>query len=95
MRKQTKPKSTRIVEIGLVLFICSFIYRAIPNVNVIPDLPWADDLTNNDLGSTDDKDWGNYARMQWTATHPSAPTPTLEQVQPEKFWLQRPRGIPV
>ena len=32
-------KATRIVEIILALFIVTFILRAIPNLNVIPDLP--------------------------------------------------------
>jgi hypothetical protein len=81
-------KTTRITEIALVLFIASFIYRAIPNANVIPDLP----VSKNQI---DNKEWGKITRMEFIATHPPAGTPTLQPVRPEKFWLQRPRGIAV
>jgi hypothetical protein len=42
-----------------------------------------------------DKDWGNYAGMEFMATHPPAGGPTLKSVRPEKFWSQRPRAIEV
>jgi hypothetical protein len=88
MKTHTKPKSTRIMEIILVLFIVSFIYRAIPNVDMLPDLP----ASENQI---DDREWGKIARMEFMATHPPAGTPTLKPLRPEKFWLQRPRGITV
>ena len=80
------------MEIILALFIGSLIYRAIPNVNVIPDLPWADDLTNDkDLGNTDDKGFGNYARMKFLETHPPAAPATLKTVPQEKFFRNSPK----
>jgi hypothetical protein len=89
-----KLNSTRIMELILVIFILAFVARATPNLNVIPTIPWVGDRPD-DFGNADDIGWGNYARMQWIATHPSAPTPTLKPVRPEKFWLQRPRVIEV
>jgi hypothetical protein len=83
---------TRIVEILLLTFILAFVARATPNLDVIPSIPWAEDQPNDiGLGNTDDKDWGKYARMEFMATHPAAPTPTLKSVRPEKYWSQQPR----
>jgi hypothetical protein len=95
MKKQTRAKAVRIAEIVLVIFILAFVARAMPNLNVIPNIPWADDRTNGGLGNTADKDWGNYARMQFMATHPPTRTPTLKLPRPGKLRLQRPRGIAV
>jgi hypothetical protein len=96
MKTHTKPKLTwtRIVEMFLLTFILAFVARATPNLNLIPDIPWAN-RTNDDLGATDDKAWGNFARMKFMETHPPEGTPTLKPVRPEKFWLQRPRGMAV
>jgi hypothetical protein len=93
MKKQTNAKAVRIAEIILVIFILAFVARATPNLNVIPNIPWADARTNGGLGNTADKDWGTYARIQFMATHPPTRTPTLKPVRPEQFWLLRPRGI--
>jgi hypothetical protein len=100
MKKHTKAKSTRVVEILLSTFILEFVARATPNSNLIPNIPWADARTNGGLGNTDDKDWGNYARMEWIATKPPSPTRVrTSKIQPEwkspkkfpvlpgKFWL--------
>jgi hypothetical protein len=76
------------MEIILVLFDVSFIYRAIPNANVIPELP----ASQNQV---DDQEWGKITRMEFMATHPPAGTPSLKPVRPEKLWSQRPRGIAV
>jgi hypothetical protein len=95
MKKQTKAKAVRIVEILLVIFILAFVARATPNLNVIPNIPWADDRTNGGLGNTADKDWGTYARMQFLAMHPPTRTPTLKLGRSGKLWLQRPRRIAV
>jgi hypothetical protein len=93
MKRQTKANSTRIAEILLLTFILAFVARATPNLNVI-NIPWAEDQPNDiGLGNTDDKDWGNYARMKFMETHPPAGTPTLKSVRREKFWSRRPRGI--
>jgi hypothetical protein len=81
MKTRTK---IRIAEILLLSFIVAFIHRAIPNVDIIPDLP----ASENQI---DDREWGNITRMKFMETHPSAGTPTLKPVRPEKFWLQRPR----
>ena len=89
MKARNKVKSTRIIEISLVFFIASFIYRAIPNVNVIPDLP----ASENQI---DDREWGKITRMEFLATHPPAGMPTLKPVRPEKFLdtaAQRYRGL--
>jgi hypothetical protein len=77
----------------LLSFIVVFVSRATPNLDMLPNIPWAEDRTNGDLGNTDDKAWGNYARMKFLETHPPEGTPAMKQVRPEKFWLQRPRGI--
>jgi hypothetical protein len=82
MKKQTKAKAVRIAELILVIFILGFVARATPNLNVIPNIPWADSRTKDGSGNTDDKDWGNYARMQFMATHPSTRTPTLKPRRP-------------
>jgi len=85
---------TRIAELMLLSFILAFVARATPNLDMLPKIPWIDDQPNDiGLGNTDDKDWGNYARMEFLATHPPASTPTLKPVRPEKHWLPRPRGI--
>jgi hypothetical protein len=94
MKAQNKTQSTRIIKTLLLTFILVFVARATPNLNVIPNIPWAEDRSD-EFGNADDIGWGNYARMQWIATHPPAGTPTLKPVRPEKFWLQRPRGIEV
>jgi hypothetical protein len=39
MKAQTKTKSIRIMQIILVVFIVSFIYRANPNMDMLRDLP--------------------------------------------------------
>jgi len=84
---------TRLTEILLLSFIVAFVARATPNLDMLfKIIPWAE-RTNDDLANTDDKDWGNYARMKFLETHPPAGTPTLKPVRPEKHWLQRPRGI--
>jgi hypothetical protein len=94
MKKQTKAKAVQIAEPILVIFILAFVARATPNLNVIPNIPWAEARTNGGLGNTDDKDWGDYVRMQFMATHPPAGTPTVKPVRPEKFWRQQqPKGI--
>jgi len=80
------------MQVILAIFILAFVARATPNLDMLPKIPWIDDQPNDiGLGNTDDKDWGNYARMEFLATHPPAGTPTLKPVRPEKFWLQRPR----
>jgi len=84
---------TRLTEFLLLSFIVVFVVRATPNLDMLPNIPWAEDRTNGDLGRTDDKAWGNYARMEFMATHPPAGTPTMKPARREKFWLQRPRGI--
>jgi hypothetical protein len=55
-----KPKltPTRIVEIVLLTFILAFVARATPNLDVLPNIPWAEDRTNGDLANTDDKRLG-------------------------------------
>jgi hypothetical protein len=92
---KSKLTRTRIVEILLLTFTLACVARATPNLDMLPNIPWAEDRTNGDLGNTDDKTWGNYARMEFMATHPPAGTPTLKPVRPEKFWLQRPPGTQV
>jgi hypothetical protein len=91
MKTQSK---TRIAEIFLLTFILAFVARATPNLNVIPTIPWAEDRPD-DFGNADDIGWGNYARMQWIATHPPADTPTLKPVRSEIFWSRQPRGMEV
>jgi hypothetical protein len=86
---------TRIAELLLLSFIVVFVARATPNLDMLPNIPWAEDRTTGDLENTDDKAWGNYARMKFMETHPAANTPTLKSVPERKFWLQRPRGIAV
>jgi hypothetical protein len=81
-------RPARIMETILVLFIVSFLYRAIPNVDVIPNLPLAN-------GQVDDKTWGTYTRMEFLATRPAPVPPTFKPVPEQKFWLQRPRTIEV
>ncbi len=78
---------TRVATILLLSFIAAFVARTTPNLDMLPNIPWAENRTNGDLG--------NYARMEFLATHPRAGTPTLKPVRPEKFWLQRPRAIAV
>ena len=98
MKTAAKPKATRtrIAEIGLLVFIAAFVARATPNLDMLfKIIPWAE-RTNDDLANTDDKAWGNYARMEFMATHPPTGTPTLKPVRPERFWLQQqPKGIRV
>jgi hypothetical protein len=97
MKKQTEAKSSRnrIVEMILLAFILVSVARTTPNLDMLPNSPSAEDRTTGDLGNTDDKAWGNYARMKLLETHPPTRTPTLKPVRPEKFWLKRPRGIEV
>src|SRR5260370_12266317 len=94
-KTRTKLTPTRIAEIVLLTFILAFVARATPNLDILPNFPWAEGRTNGDLGNTDDKAWGNYARMKFLETHPPDSIPTLKPVRSEKFWLQRPRGIQV
>jgi hypothetical protein len=88
-----KPKATRtrIAEIALLVFIAAFAARAEPNLDVLPNIPWAQYRTNGDLGNTDDVAWGKYARMKFLETHPPEGTPTLKPFRPEKCWTQQPR----
>ncbi len=81
---KVNPKSTRtrILELLLLSFIASFIYRVIPNVEMLPSLP----ASENQL---DDQEWGKITRMEFMATHPPAGTSTLKPVRPEKHWLQQ------
>jgi hypothetical protein len=79
------------MEIVLVTFILAFVARAVPNVDALPSIPWAEQ-PNADFGNTDDKDWGRYTRMKFLETHPPESNTTLKPVRPEKFWLQRPIG---
>ena len=83
---KTKVKSTLIIEIILVLFIASFVYRAIPNVNMLPSLP----ASENQI---DDKEWGQITRMEFMKTKPPTSIPALKPIRPEKLWLQRPKEI--
>jgi hypothetical protein len=69
---KSKLTRTRIVEILLLTFTLACVARATPNLDMLPNIPWAEDRTNGDLGNTDDKAWGNYARMEFMATHPPA-----------------------
>jgi hypothetical protein len=92
---KSKLTRTRMVEILLLTFILAFVARATPNLDMLPNIPWAEDRTTGDLGNTNDKAWGNYARMKFLETHPPESTPTLKPVRPEKFWLQQPRAIEV
>jgi hypothetical protein len=73
------------MEFILVLFIASFVYRAIPNVDMLPSLP----ASENQL---DDQEWGKITRMEFMATHPPAST-LPPKVRPEKTWLQKPKVI--
>jgi len=41
----------------------------------------------------DEEEGGKITLMEFMATHPPAGTQTFKPVRPEKFWLQRPRGI--
>jgi hypothetical protein len=92
MKKQTRAKATRIMEIVLVLFIVSVGFRAIPNLNVL----------HRDSPEIDDRYWGNYARVEFMATHPPASakartskvvperkSPKMFPVLPGKYWLWR------
>jgi hypothetical protein len=90
------------MEIILVLFIASFIYRAIPNVDVLPAL--------HSEYQIDDLYWGKYVILEFESHCPLPPTPGKAQtsktapgqaslrtflIQPKKFWLWYPIGTRV
>jgi hypothetical protein len=90
---------TRVADLLLLSFIVVFVARATPNLDVLPNIPWAQDRTNGDLANTDDKRLGNYARMKFLETHPPEGTPTLK---PAPVWEQQtftvhppPKGVKV
>jgi hypothetical protein len=67
-RQMNRIHVRRIAEVILAIFICIFVARAVPNLNVIPNIPWATQDREIDY-----KTWGAYTRLQWLSLHPHSP----------------------
>src|SRR6267154_2413942 len=94
MKTHTNAKSTRIIETILVLFISSFLYRAIPNLNEMRIFE-----ATFQTFQMDDQYWGHYTHIEFMATNPTPgkaqmpkivpvwKSPKTFPVLPGKYWL--------